>query len=331
MRERLDEVSPPELGRIAARLAGRLLDQTLDDEGRLRPAGAAIGVDRRGVGVDRVDLAVDGRDVVLAGQQDAIEVGRHRRRERREIRAEVGDRMDAQAGDLALGVERELGVRHVIAAVRVRQERFRSLRRPFDRPVDLLGRPGAHRLLGIDEDLRAEAAADVRSDHAQLVLRRKSDERRKDEPRDMRVLACRVERDRIGSGVVFADRGARLHRIRDQPVVDKVELGHVRSPGKGRIGGGLIAHVPIEHGVVWRRVVDLRLTGIGGGRGVDGGRQLAIVDNYLLRRFARLCISIGDHDGDMVADVARLCPERARDERRPSSAIRPSNGSSSRR
>ena len=225
--------------------------------------------------------------------------------------------MDAQAGDLALGVERELGVRHVIAAVRVRQERFRSLRRPFDRPVDLLGRPRANRLLGIDEDLRAEAAADVRSDHAQLVFRRESDERREDEPRDMRVLARRVERDRIGSGVVFADRGARLHRIRDQPVVYEVELGHVRSPGKGRIGGSLVAHVPIEHGIVWRRVVDLRLTGIGGGRGVDGGRQLAIVDNYLLRRFARLCISIGDHDGDMVADVANF----ALSERRMSAGL----------
>jgi hypothetical protein len=62
------------------------LDQPLDDEGRLRAARAAIGVDRRGVGVDRVDLAIDRRDVVLARQQRRVEIGRHRRREGRHDR-----------------------------------------------------------------------------------------------------------------------------------------------------------------------------------------------------------------------------------------------------
>ncbi len=78
---------------------------------------------------------------------------------------------DAQALDLAVGVERQFGVGHVIAAVRVGQERFRPLGRPFDRPVDLLRRPGANGLLGVNENLGAEAAADVGRDDAQLVSR----------------------------------------------------------------------------------------------------------------------------------------------------------------
>ena len=91
----------------------------------------------------------------------------------------------------------------------------------------------------------------------------------------------------------------------------------MRSPGKRRIRRCLVAHVPIEHGVVWRRVVDLRLAGICGGRRVDDGRQLAIVDDDLLRRFARLRISVGDDDGDMVADIADL----ALSERRMSAGL----------
>ena len=121
-------------------------------------------------------------------------------------------RVDAQADDLAVGVEREFGVGDVVAAVRVGQERLGAVGGPFDRAVDLLGRPDADRLLGVDEDLRAEAAADVGRDDAQLVLGRDADEGRQHEPRDMRVLARRVERQRVGAGIVVADRRARLHR-----------------------------------------------------------------------------------------------------------------------
>ena len=51
-RRRLDEVPPPQhIGRDVE-LARRGIDQALDHVGRLRPAGAAIGIDRNGVGVD---------------------------------------------------------------------------------------------------------------------------------------------------------------------------------------------------------------------------------------------------------------------------------------
>ena len=88
---------PAQLGRIDRQLARADLDQPLDHEGRLRPAGAAIGVDRHGVGVDRVDLAIDRRDLVLARQQRGVEIGRHRRREGRHVGAEIGDGLDLAA------------------------------------------------------------------------------------------------------------------------------------------------------------------------------------------------------------------------------------------
>ena len=140
------------------------------------------------------------------------------------------------AGDLALGVERHLGMGDMVAAVRVGEEGFRAVGNPFHRPADLAcDAQSADDLLGIDEDLRAEAAADIGRDHAQLVLGRHADEGRDHEPRHMRVLRRVPEREAVGAGIVFADRGARLDRVRHQAVVDDVELGDVL----GRLERGL--------------------------------------------------------------------------------------------
>ena len=129
VRERGDEVLAAELGRVAAGLACRHLHQALDHEGGLRPAGAAVGVDRRGVGVDAVHLAVDRGDIVLARQQRRVEIGRHRRGEGGEIAAEVGLGLGPERQDLAVGVERQLGSGHVVAAVGIGEEGFACGRR----------------------------------------------------------------------------------------------------------------------------------------------------------------------------------------------------------
>ena len=267
---------------------------------------AAIGVDRRGVGIDRVDLGVDVGNIVLARQQQRVEIGRHAGRERREIGAQVGDRMGAQAGDLARRVDRQFGVTEMVAAMRVGEERLGAVGRPFHRAVDFARRPDAHGLLGVDEDFRAEAAADIGRDDAQLVLGRDADEGRQHEARDMRVLAGGEQRQIIRARIIFADRRARLHRVGDQPVVDEVELGDVFGRGERRIGGGLVAKVPVVDGVVGGHFVDLRGARLGDGAKIHRRRQNAVIDDDFLRRLARLRISIGDDDGDVIADIAHL-------------------------
>ena len=136
----------------------------------------------------------------------------------------------AQAENLAAGVERHLGVGDVIAAVRIGEERLAAVGDPFHRAADALRRPQRHHFLGIDENLRAETAADIGRDDAQLVLGRHADEGGDDEPRHVRILRGVPERERAGAGIVLADRGARLHGVRHQPVVDDVELGDVMRP-----------------------------------------------------------------------------------------------------
>jgi len=75
--EGADEVLAAEFDGIHFQLARGFFDDALHHEGRFRAAGAAIGIDRRGVRIDRVDLAVDGGDVVLAGEKRAVEIRRH--------------------------------------------------------------------------------------------------------------------------------------------------------------------------------------------------------------------------------------------------------------
>ena len=61
----------------------------------------------------------------------------------------IGDGVDPKAEELAVLVERQLGMGDVVAAMGVGQEGFAALGRPFDRPAELARGPGAARLLGI--------------------------------------------------------------------------------------------------------------------------------------------------------------------------------------
>ena len=189
--------------------ARRGVHQPLDDVGGLGPAGAAIGVDRRGVGEHGRHLAVDRRRRVLAGEQRRVEDGRYARGEGRQVGAHRRGRVHAHGEELAVLVQRQLGVGDVIAPVRVGQKRFAALGGPLERPVDPLRRPDQRGLFGIEIDLRAEAAADVGRDDAHLVLRQAEHEGRHQQPLDVRVLAGDIERVAVvGAAVATPSRRA---------------------------------------------------------------------------------------------------------------------------
>ena len=83
-----DQVLAPQLDAVDAEPRGGDVDQPLDREGHLRPAGAAIGLGRHGVGEDRHRAQRRGRNVVGAGDQ-ARALGQ--RRERHAARADIAD------------------------------------------------------------------------------------------------------------------------------------------------------------------------------------------------------------------------------------------------
>ena len=97
--------------------------------------------------------------------------------------------VDPQREELAVLVERQLGLGDMVAAVGVGHEGLGAVGRPLDRPAEPCGGPGDERLLGVVEDLGAEAAADIGRDHAQLVLGDAEDEGAHQQADDVRVLA----------------------------------------------------------------------------------------------------------------------------------------------
>ncbi len=214
--------------------------------------------------------------------------------------------MHLQSGDLAVAVERHLRLGDVVAAVGVGDETFRALAGPFHRPVEFSSRPQTDHLFRIDEDLRAEAAADVGGDDAQFVLGRHADEGGDDEAGDMRVLRRVPERQMAACGIVFGQRRARLHGVRHQPVIDEFELCDVLGVLEGRLGRGRVANVPVVDRIVRRAVVNERRTlGRGLGR-IDHGGQRLVVNHDFLGGVFGLRQSIGDHDRNRVADMIGL-------------------------
>ncbi len=177
---------------------------------------------------------------------------------------------------------------------------------PLDRLVQLAGGPGDDRLLGIVIDLAAEAAADIRRHHAQFVLGQAKDKSAHQQPDHVRVLACRVQRVVAGRWIEIADRGARLHRVRDQPVVLQLQLHDFRGGGECRIERGLVAEMPVVADVAGDAVVYQRRAGRGRrGHGRDRG-QVFEFDRQQFGRVARLLLGFGDHHRDRVADMAHL-------------------------
>ena len=206
--------------------------------------------------------------------------------------------------EIAVLVERKLGVGDVVARLAVAEERFRARRDPLHRTAGDLGRPQHQRRFVVDRALHAERAADVAGDDAHLVLRHLEHEL-------AQLLAeGEVALQRGVDGVVIvvlaidADRAARLHARRGDAVDHEVMLDDLVGLGEGGVGLGLVAFQMHEADVVRAVVPDQRRARLDRLRGRDDRRQRLVVDLDQLGRVHRLVHGLGDHEGDVVADPA---------------------------
>ena len=300
----LDPVHLADLERVLADLGGELVHEALDGVRRLGTPGAPVGVDPRLV-------RQHGRAVELVGVPlvDRVE---HPRTEDRyaaaddaDVRAEVGEQVDLEAGDLALlgGGQREL--LPLVAAVVGRDQRLRAGLGVLARLADLAGHRPGDPLLGSGLQLAAEPASDVGGDHADLRLRyaRRGGEQ---EPGDVRDLGRRPHGDLLAGRV--DDDGPRLHEGGDQPLLavlalddDAVGLRFGDDLVDGATGA-LARGVELpERGLVRAQVRVREDLVLGGLLEVQHGGQELVLDVHELGGVPGLGGAAGDDDGDDLA------------------------------
>src|SRR5207248_2470729 len=125
--------------RITAQFARRIVDQPLDDIGRLGPAGAAIGRGAVGVGHDCQHRDMGRRNVIDPRQGADIAEGREQIALGGDVGPDVGEGRDPQPDEFPVRVERQFRFADVVAGMLVGLDCLAAFTGPFDRPAQPLG------------------------------------------------------------------------------------------------------------------------------------------------------------------------------------------------
>ena len=103
-------------------------------------------------------------------QQSTMKIGRHCWCESRKISTQVSKGAHAQGGDLTLLVKTHLGGSHVIAAMRVGEERFAAGGSPLDGTANLFGSPNHQCFFDVVENFATKTATYVGCDNLHFVF-----------------------------------------------------------------------------------------------------------------------------------------------------------------
>src|SRR5919201_1069882 len=208
---RWDEVLPAEVGRVFLELPREDVHHPLYEEEGLGAAGAAIRVDGGRVREGPRHLDPARLDPVAAADHEPEQDRRHARGRGRQVGAEVRDDPGADPEDRPVLLRREFHVLDMVPPMDRRDEVLRPIFDPLDRTSEAHREMADVRLPGIDWDLAAEPAADVRGDHVDQMLRMLQDDRQH-EAMDEGVLGGDVEGEFPRRRLVARDRGPGLDR-----------------------------------------------------------------------------------------------------------------------
>ena len=199
--------------------------------------------------------------------------------------------------------QRDLPDGDVIAALRVTEKGFGAVGGPFHGSAKFAGGEAGQHMLGIEEQLHAEAAADIGCQDAKAISLDAEDglDQVLHQPA---ALGVGVERPAAGSEIVVSDSGACLHRGDDDAIVDHAQLRHVRGLGEERVGGGLLADVPVKHEVVRRIRPDQWGARVHGVVEIGDGGFHVVVDHDGLGGIAPGLDAVGDDESNGIADMA---------------------------
>jgi hypothetical protein len=218
------------------------------------------------------------------------------------VGAEVAQQLDPRGEQLALLGRGHLHVLGDVAAVDGGEVALGALLDPLHRHAEPLGDRDRDRFLGVEVQLGAEAAADVRRDHPDLGLVDPGDQGHQG-LEDVGDLGGGVEGELALGGDRRHHHATRLDRVGDQArvvvallhhhrclVEDPVHVAVLEPPGVHPVGAEALVE---ERGAVGERLL-----------GAGDDRQLLVVD---LDRFGRVlgaAAAVGHHHGDDLTGVA---------------------------
>ena len=161
---RLEEVAPPDLGPLEAKLAGDGIQRPLHHEAGVRPACAAIRGGGGGVRVEGFKA-----DPIARHPVRSRHLGRGDDRQDdpvRRVGAGIVDEVDVEPEQPALAVVSHPHVVDLAALLVGGREVLAAIFGPLDRAAELHGRERHQQLVRVEEhDLRPEASTDVWCDH----------------------------------------------------------------------------------------------------------------------------------------------------------------------
>ena len=303
-----DEVPQAQLGGVDAQLDGGVLDEAFDQVRGLGDTERTAVGDTAGrlVRVGAVGDDVRCRDVVRPGddvKETRLEPARLRVGEEGPV---VAQQHDAKADEPIVRVDRELAGHVIVARESGRDEVLGAILDPLDRTPQQQRRSGGDDVARIDRNLVAEAASDVRGDDADLLFGQAGHQGEQG-AMGVRGLAGHVQGRLAGGRVDVGDDAAGLQRRRMAAWVMGRQPHDARGAGEGRLGGLLVARLPVVDVVGVRLVVaDDRC--VGAERLLRGGhrRQRLVVDLDQCHGVLGDVAGVGDDRGDLLSLEAHL-------------------------
>ena len=216
------------------------------------------------------------------------------------MRAAVVNQRPAHALDAAVAVDRDLDVVELIAFLMGGGEMLAPVLDIFDRPSYRDRRRGDGEVFGIRLHFRAEAAAGVRRDHPDPVVRL-AGHAAIDVAQLVRRLGVGPDGQRVGDRLVGCQHGAAFHGVARAAMLEQGLAEDMRRPGERRIG---LAVADGEFGgdIVLAAFMRHRRAGLERVPEVAGRRQRFVVDVHRFGRILGDVAVVGDHQGHGLAD-----------------------------
>ena len=218
------------------------------------------------------------------------------------VGAGIAPELRLQAENPAVPVGRERGLDHRIAGVIAALQMLQPILGPFDRAAEPARREGGDRLLGVEQHLHPEPAADIGHPDPDPGLRQ-AQELGDAVPQHMRHLGGRADLGHVVAAVMNRDTAAAFDRRRRDPGMAEPARHHDRRRGEG-IGVGIADEAAFEQGVAGDRLVDQR-GAVRERRGDIGNRVFGLVGDIDQRGgvFRRVGIARDDSGDDLAGEA----------------------------